>query len=457
MKQIYRCICILAVALILISCSSQLSAEFAPDQSTSFQSQFIDNVWAGTGIACDAISVGSIVYIAYYDAERKFSIVQVNTLTHSITKKTLDSVFAGWDAHNTVVLAYDHFGYLHVSGNMHAVSLVYARTLKPNDFNSLTQTNQMIGRDESLVTYPNFFFTTNGDLLFSYRSGVSGNGVELINRFDGEKWLRLLSKPLFAPESELDHVNAYHTAYTLGSDGYYHLAWVWRQTPMVETNFNVGYARSKDLINWVDSRQQAVDLPITPANAEIVDAIPVRSGLFTNVHIGFDAEGKPIITYLKYDNDGNSQLYHARPNKNAWQITQATDWKYHWAFSGGGTLVQEISFSGVRLEGKRLVENVSHKVYGNMKFELDPITLSAHKIVAPIQNTPTDTKTVGSILPYIIRRVNIRPTTQNSVRGQIQWQSLPSNNNDKPRTCASVGLRIDCNLTSRLEIVNLVN
>jgi len=455
-KIFYRCIGIVALTSLLTFCHSQSPPTPSHSHSlSSLQSLPVDEVWAGTGITYDSISVGPIVYVAYYDAERRFSVARVDTLTHSVVKKTLDSVFAGWDAHNSVVLAYDHNGYLHVSGNMHAVPLVYARTTHINDFNSLTQTNQMVGSEESLVTYPDFFFLSNGDLLFSYRFGKSGNGAEFINRFNGGRWSRLLSQPLFAPTSEPDPVNAYHTPYTLGPDGCYHVAWVWRKQGGAQKNFNVGYARSKDFIHWQDSQGRTLTLPITPANAEVVDAIPPQGGLFNNTHLGFDAEGKPVISYLKYDNEGDSQLYHARPRQGGWQIKQATDWKYRWNFSGGGTLVSEISFSGVRSEGNLLVEDVTHKQYGRIRFELDPVALSARSVPTHAAKVPNGDKSVTPSGPYAVRSRDIRPMSEGSVHGQIRWQTLPSDNNDKPRSCESVGLPSGCKLTSRLEIVHL--
>ena len=342
-KILYLCIgqCCLSLAVGILLIATTTIADTSPQLSSAiFDSLPVDEVWAGTSIAYDAISVGPIVYIAYYDAERRFSVARVDTATHTVAKKTLDSVFAGWDAHNSVVLAYDRNGYLHVAGNMHAVPLIYARTLRPNDFNSLTQTNRMVGNDESSVTYPNFFFLANGDLLFSYRSGKSGNGAELINRFDGERWLRLLQQPLFAPASESDPVNAYHTAYILGPDSYYHVAWVWRKThiwskltsmldmPVLKIWCIGKIAASVFLICRLLRR-----MPRLSMTSRRMVACSTMSRL------GFDAKGKPVISYLKYDKEGNSQLYHARPGKGSWQIKQATDWKYRWAFSGGGTLV----------------------------------------------------------------------------------------------------------------------
>lgn len=415
--------------------------------------RIIDTVWAGTGIAYDAVSVGPIVYITYYDAQRRITVARVDTEAGTVAKKTLDSPFEGWDAHNYVTLAYDRAGFLHVSGNMHTSPLVYARTLQPDDFNSLTQLNRMVGIDESSVTYPRFFTFSNGDLGFTYRSGRSGNGVELINRFDGERWKRLLAQPLFGPESGSESVNAYHTGYLADPDGQFHVAWVWRKTRMAETNFNVSYARSQDLQQWTDSDGRALTLPITPATAEVVDPIPPGGGLLNNIKLGFDANGAPVISYLKYDRNGYSQLYHARAKKGGWQIAKATDWQYRWAFSGPGTLVGEISFTGVRIEQGRLLEDVSHKHYGRLRLELDLVTLAAHARPAPVANPPAAGDGTKALAPYRLSVRRIRPETPGSVQGVIQWETLGSDNNDRPRACASVDLPQKCRMTSKLKLL----
>jgi hypothetical protein len=450
------------LSALLASCQAPPSlpakAPAAPQAShlPGAQALRIDEVWGGTGVEYDAVSTGKTVYIAYFDAQRRFTVARVDTATGAVAKKTLNSVFGGFDVHNFVTLAYDRQGYLHVSGNMHGAPLVYGRTQKPGDFDSLELTNRMVGSDEAAVTYPYFFFLANGDLLFSYRSGHSGEGTELINRFDGQRWTRLLQQPLFAPASASDPVNAYHSDYSLGPDGYYHVAWVWRRPNGAELNFNVCYARSKDFTHWEDSRGRALALPLTPANAETVDAVPVKGGLFNNVKLGYDPHGKPVISYQKYDRDGNSQLYHARPNANGWQVAQSTDWKYRWAFSGNGALATEIASTGVRVEGGRMLENVSHKAYGNLQLELDPATLLAKAVPATPAHSASQNKLAAlpqAAPPYKWRRIDIKPMAPGSVRGQIAWQFIGVPNNDKPRDCASVGLPANCPMTSTLELV----
>lgn len=414
---------------------------------------WIDDVWAGTGVTYDAIAAGPIIYVAYYNAERRLTVSRVDTRSGTVRRKVLNSVFNGWDAHNYTTLALDSKGHLHVAGNMHTAPLVYARTAASRGFGSLALQSRMIGRDEASVTYPRFFRFPDGDLGFTYRSGRSGSGVEIINRFDGERWRRVLSTPLFASAPGQPSVNAYHTGYELGPDGYFHTAWVWREPPGAEMNFNVNYAKSRDLVHWQTSSGRSIELPITPANAEVVDAIPTRSGLLNNLRLGFDQVGRPVISYLKYDAQGNSQLVHARPMTTGWQVVTATTWDYRWNFSGGGTLVGEIVFTGVSIIDGQLVENVSHKRYGRLRLIMDPVSLEARTVGQPMPKRPPLSAAAPAASPPF--RVNTRQAAQQrteSVDALIRWESLGSDNNDRPRTCASSSLPEGCRMTRPLEL-----
>lgn len=413
----------------------------------------IDDVWVGTGVPYDAIAAGPFVYAAYYNAERRLTVSRVDTRTGAVRRKVLGSVFKGWDAHNYTALALDPKGNLHVAGNMHTAPLVYARTAPSRGFGSLALQNRMIDRDEVSVTYPRFFRFPSGDLGFTYRSGRSGSGVEIINRFDGERWRRVLSTPLFASAPGRPTVNAYHTGYELGPDGYFHTAWVWREPPGAEMNFNVNYAKSRDLVHWQTSSGRSIELPITPANAEVVDAIPTRGGLLNNLRLGFDQSGRPVISYLKYDVQGNSQLFHARPMTTGWQVVAATTWDYRWSFSGGGTLVGEIVFTGVSVVDGQLVENVSHKKYGRLRLMMDPDSLEARMVGQPMPKRPPLAVDAPAASPPF--RVNTRQAARQhpeSVEALIRWESLGSDNNDRPRTCASSGLPEGCRMTRPLEL-----
>ena len=101
----------------------------------------------------------------------------------------------------------------------------------------------MTGKDEDDVTYPEFYRMPDGDLLFVYRSGASGRGNLVLNRYDlkSRKWTRV-QDVLIDGENQR---NAYWQLY-MDKAGVIHLSWVWRETWMVETNHDLCYAYSPD-------------------------------------------------------------------------------------------------------------------------------------------------------------------------------------------------------------------
>jgi hypothetical protein len=207
------------------------------------------------------------------------------------------------------------------------------------------------------------------------------------------------------------------------------------------------------LVHWEDSRGRKLPLPITPATAEVVDAIPVEGGLLNNIKLGFDNSGKPIISYLKYDSQGNTQIYHARLEGRNWQIVQATNWKYRWNFSGGGTMATVVSFSGVQTENGKMVEDIFHKEYGSAQLILNPATLAGETApINPLKAAAKKDRTNAPSASFHPKNIDIEPTSADSVRGQIRWQSLSQDNRDKPRTCDSIGLPSGCKMTSRMEL-----
>src|SRR5206468_322385 len=117
----------------------------------------------------------------------------------------------GWDSHNSLTMAVDDDGYLHLSGNMHCVPLIYFRTAQPYDIGTFERVSSMVGRDEQRCTYPVFLRGPGNALLFTYRTGSSGNGNQIYNVYDhaARTWRRLLDEPLTDGEGER---NAYFDA-----------------------------------------------------------------------------------------------------------------------------------------------------------------------------------------------------------------------------------------------------
>ncbi len=139
----------------------------------------IETVPSWFPVGFSLLTHGQRQYVAYYDAKHQMT-VGVRTLGqrqwHSVK---LDSK-VGWDSHNSITMAVDGNGELHVSGNMHCVPLVYFRTDSPGDIATLKRL-PMIGEDEKRCTYPHFLFDAAGRLVFDYRdapaAGIPAAGL----------------------------------------------------------------------------------------------------------------------------------------------------------------------------------------------------------------------------------------------------------------------------------------
>lgn len=366
-------------------------------------------------------------YIGYYDSDHNMVIAKRKPDSKQ-WQKTIMPTKIGWDSHNYVTFAFDSEGYMHISGNMHAVPLIYFRSTKPESIDEFETIKSMTGIDELRTTYPSFMKNGKGELIFHYRSGGSGNGFEVYNIYDTEtkKWSRLLDKPLI---DGLGQRNAYMQGPTLGKDGYYHLIWVWRDTPDCSTNHTLSYARSKDLINWENIRGEKTVLPITFDKSEfVIDGTAPKGGLFNpGIKLSFDSKNRPLVGYHKYDNDGNNQLYVARFENDKWKTVKLTDWKYRWQFEGNGSMKTELTISNPTIVDKNTMAfGFYHSQYGTALVLFDQNTLEPKGTRdAPLQY-PREYDNVWSDTPGMI--------VNKIFDGQylLRWETLPSNRDKKP-------------------------
>jgi len=331
-------------------------------------------VWSGCPVGFAMLTHSNRQFLAYYSAERVMTLAQRELNTNVWTFVELPTKL-GWDSHNYVTMAIDAAGYLHVAGNMHCVPLVYFRSAKPLDIRTMVAVQRMTGNQEKRVTYPKFMKGPDGALLFTYRDGSSGNGSTLWNRYDGaaQTWSRLMDAPLFDGQGKM---NAYPCGPVLGKDGFYHLTWVWRDTPACETCHDISYIRSRDLKHWENAFGKPLALPIRLGEDVVVEPVPIKGGLINPCQaIGFDAQGRVIVTYTKYDAVGYSQLMNARLEGGEWKRYQSSDWTYRWDFSGGGSIGGSIGVGPVEIQDGQLVQGYSHAKFGGGRWRLDDATL----------------------------------------------------------------------------------
>lgn len=398
----------------------------------------IGYVPAGFPVNFSLLTHGNRQYVAYYDSAHQLTVACRKLNSKKWDYQKLDSK-VGWDSHNYLSMAIDKLGYIHLSGNMHSSPFIYFKSSKPYDIHSIVKLNRMIGKEEDVTTYPEFITDPKGQLIFHYRYGRSGNGYEVYNILDvqTQQWKRLLDKPLTDGKSLR---NAYMQGPILGTDGYYHLIWVWRDSPDCSTNHSLSYARSKDLLHWESIRGEKVDLPITVDYPQlIVDPTPVKGGLINiGIKTGFDSKNNVVIGYHKYDSNGNTQLFISRFEEGKWINKQLTNWDYRWDFKGMGTIVNEILIESPRPSGKpgELIFGYHHNTkYGNGQIVINEKTLEPIRSEAFETGYPARLDTVESTFPGML--VNIAfdkgKSPDQSRKYLLRWETL-SPNRDQKRT-----------------------
>lgn len=394
--------------------------------------------WAGCPVGFALATHSNRQFIAYYDDNREMTLAQRDLTSSTWKFKRLPSKL-GWDSHNYIAITIDAEGYLHVSGNMHAVPLVYFRSTNQLDIASVVPIHRMTGELEKRVTYPRFMSLYDNTLIFTYRDGGSGNGNQIWNRYDlkTKTWKRLIDSPLFDGEGLM---SAYMHGPERGPDGFYHLAWVWRDTPACETCHTLSYARSRDLVSWENINGKPVRLPIRLGADVVVSDLPIKSGLINCAFtLGFDTKSRPVLTYTKHDDKGNTQLMNARHDGKSWISTQASDWNYRWAPTGGGSIIGEIGVGSVEVQDGKLAQNYSHATLGSGRWFLDEATLK------PIGKAPGRDKLPGGVMKIERTEPNMRltsasetlrkPNTNLSCDGylyRLVWECLPANR-DRPQ------------------------
>ena len=395
----------------------------------------IGQVVSGFRVGFSLLTTPQRQYVAYYDQNHRMTVAARRLGEKKWDYKVLPSK-VGWDSHNYVTMAVDAEGHLHVSGNMHCVPLIYFRTRKAGDIATL-EPAAMTGELENRVTYPHFIKNPKGELLFNYRHGGSGNGFRLWNRYDtrSKTWRRLLDTPLLDGKGKC---NAYPILPRRNGE-YFHMMWVWRDTPDCATNHHLSYARSRDLLNWESAFGDKMELPLTLNRRELwVDPAPPGSGMINGgQRLHFDDEGRPLIVYHRNDKQGHMQIYAARPEGGTWVNRSLTRWKKPVPFSGRGSM----PFIGIRL-GKieevrdgLLAVSYRHKDYGSGSLQFDEKTLKpVAEPVKPGASWPVELrKRRGDFPGLAVRRAaDLGESGQDGVRYVLVWESLGSNH-DKPR------------------------
>ncbi len=294
---------------------------------------------------------GDTQYIAYYDGDGYMTLGKRKLGSEDWKLNRTQYKGKVTDAHNVISIGVDGDGFIHASFDHHGHPLHYAKSTAPGSL-ELGDMIAMIGNDEQDVTYPEFYTLANGDMIFAYRSGASGRGNLVLNRYDtrSKTWSRV-HDVLIDGEGER---NAYWQLFA-DPKGTLHLSWVWRETWLVETNHDLCYARSDDGgKTWQRSDGSLYQLPITQATAEKAWVIPQNSELINQTSMTADAKGNPFIATYWRDKDSEVPQYRlVWHDGKKWQMSIVGERKTPFSLAGGGTKMIPIARPRLVSDGKK--------------------------------------------------------------------------------------------------------
>ncbi|MBC7416648.1 MAG: BNR-4 repeat-containing protein [Pedobacter sp.] len=274
-------------------------------------------------------------YIAYYDENKNVVLGKRNINSKNWDLKITPYKGDATDAHKSISIIVDGDGILHMSWGMHGGAFNYCKSIAPGSL-ELTPKMSMTGFKEQHITYPEFYRLANGNLLFLYRDGGSGNGSLMLNSYDTKtkKWT-VIQDGWINGEGE----RSPYWQMAIDKKGVIHLSWVWRETGDVATNHDMCYAKSDDGgITWKKSNGNKYILPITAASAEYALKIPQKSELINSTSIATDDSGNPyIVSYWTSKGDSIPQYRLIYKQNDVWKTEQISQRKTPFSLSGGGT------------------------------------------------------------------------------------------------------------------------
>ena len=304
-------------------------------------SQRIPTGWANNSVNTvvfrknSLITHGNTQIMAYYNPEGYMCLAKRSLGGLSWEIKQTEFKGNVKDAHNSISIMIDGQGYLHVAWDHHGNQLRYTKSKEPLSL-ELEEKQSMDGIKENKITYPEFYRLADGSLIFMYRDGSSGQGNLVMKKYvpADKKWTTL-HESLIDGEGQR---NAYWQACT-DAKGTIHLSWVWRESPQVESNHDMCYARSNDGgKTWENSKAEKYTLPITAKTAEYAAKIPQNSELINQTSMTADENGNPYIaTYYRQQNSTVPQYHVIYLKDGKWNDLDLGFRKTPFSLKGAGT------------------------------------------------------------------------------------------------------------------------
>jgi hypothetical protein len=456
-----------------------------------------DSVWSGWNVPFGLATEGDVQAAASFDRTGTTpigtAICQVAVAARRIGsptwyKTTIATPYqpCANDTHNTLEVALDDDGRLHVAGNMHNTTMTYFRTTAsvaadPANvstiqrfpvIDSATVANPFVPHPlaawngpaftttsapyEQSVTYPVFRRGTDGSFLLEYRIGNSGNGDVWVAKFDRttQTWSRVFDGPVFSWNDSLDNtLSAYHQATLHG--GRWAAELTFRSNALNEYGKiyygkYLGWATSGNWgldatgqSDWYNAAGTRLSLPLRQDTPNLLVDQSTVGGIW-RVPFGWDADDRPMIAYSIYDDAAGSPtrgklgVRLARFESGAWHKVQVAQFGFDWSSAniddpfafwvGAPTVSTEAGTKYVWVLLSSSIPGLLGANQGWHKFQYD--TLAKVGVFAsgpPAPPNPCATGNNGHVFfPAVMNEVSYTPPNANYDWGPI-WHDSEGN------------------------------
>ncbi len=202
------------------------------------------------------------------------------------------------DSHNVICIGVSpRDGTVHLAFDMHSNLFKYRRSVAGLATDTAAWTagsfgavqNSIAGTSMQTVTYPQFFAAPDGTLQMAIRTGVSGNGDEVLYEYTPGGWTYVGE---FIDGTSYDN-NPYLFGIEYDREGLLHATWTVRETSNGSSNHDLYYAYSRDKgRTWRDNNGTVLPRPLA-SNAAGLGVWPnsQNRGLMNQESLVVDATG----------------------------------------------------------------------------------------------------------------------------------------------------------------------
>jgi hypothetical protein len=275
------------------------------------------------------------------------------------------------DAHNTISLGVcPNDGTLHIAFDHHGNDLHYRKSINGFLDNPTTSkwdassfgnvTGALAGSTVTLVTYPKFVTTPQGNLLLEYRYGTSGSGDQHLYEYNGTShtWQNI-GKYI---DGITNSINAYPHGLAYDKNNRLHMTWCWRETPDATTNHDLLYIYSDDNgRTWKNNAGNIVaktGSSYITKNSEGIKVFTINQnrGLINQEDMSIDNEGRihVLLSHMPDSQADNSNFTTAR--------TKSTFFHY-WRDTNGNWNRTDMGFPVITNFRGKLAISASNNLY----------------------------------------------------------------------------------------------